>query len=347
MIDLRSDTFTVPTQAMRERMAFAEVGDDYYREDKSANRLEDYCKELFGKEGALFTTSGMLSNQLAVVSQVQRGNEVVTEYNYHINLYESAQHATFSQIVLNGRETADGVLRVPDVERAVASKPRESVYSQVELISIENTINHRQGKIFPFEELEKLRRYTRERGYLLHMDGARLFHSHVATGIPLSVYAGLVDTLNVCFSKGLGAPFGSMLLGPKETVEKARRLRVWYGSGFHQIGIYAEAAYFALTKHLPNLAEDHRLAKLMAEKLFRCTDLRIDPEAVETNMIFLDVRPLGLSVQEFEKKCGDKGLLVLGFPPDRIRLVISRNTNEKEILEAASIIEAIWSKSAA
>ena len=338
MIDLRSDTFTLPTAEMREHIAQAEVGDDYYGEDRSANRLEDYCKELFGKEDAIFTTSGMLANTLAVITQVERGNEFVTEFNYHINLYESAQHAAFCGVILNCRETSDGVLRVADVSRAIDSKPRESVYSQVQLVSIENTINHRQGKIFPLDEIKNLRNFTQQKGINLHMDGARLFHSHVVSGIPLDVYAREVDTLGVCFSKGLGAPFGSMLLGPRELIEKARRYRVWYGSGFHQIGIYAEAAYFALTRHLETLAEDHRLTKLLAEKLAQRPELGIDPASVETNMIFIDLGGLGLDVAEFETKCRERGLLLLAFPPSMARMVVCRNANESEIRKAAEIV---------
>ena len=148
MIDLRSDTFTLTSAAMRKVMARAEEGDDYYGEDKSVNRLQDYCKELFHKEDALFTTTGMLANQLAVASQVAPGNEVVTEYSYHLNLYESAQHARFCNVVLNARQTQDGILGTAEIERAISSKPREAIYAQVELVAVENTVNSRQGKIF-------------------------------------------------------------------------------------------------------------------------------------------------------------------------------------------------------
>lgn len=341
MIDLRSDTFTLPSPEMRSHMAQAEVGDDYYGEDKSANRLEGYCRELFGKEAALFTTSGMLANQLAVASQVTRGNEFVTEYNYHINLYESAQYASLAQVILNGRETDDGVLRVEDVRRAIDSKPRENTYAQVELVSIENTINSRQGKVFPFDEIRRLRAFTQERGIRLHMDGARLLHAHVATGVALDAYAREVDTLGVCFSKSLGAPFGSVLMGPKEVIDRARRLRVWYGSGFHQIGIYAEAAYFALTMQFGRLREDHRLTKLLAERLALDPHLGVRPERVETNMVFIDLAGAGVGAEEFERRCREKGLLSLVFPPNKLRLVVCRNVTEADVLRAADILRAV------
>ncbi|WP_224242536.1 threonine aldolase family protein [Hyalangium gracile] len=341
MIDLRSDTFTVPSPEMRAQMANAEVGDDYYGEDKSVNRLEHYCRELFGKEAAVFTTSGMLANQLAIISQVSRGNEVVTEYNYHVNLYESAQHASFCHVVLNGRETVDGVLRVPDVLRAIESKPRESTYSQVELVTLENTISFRQGQVFPLEEIQKLRRFTSERGIRLHLDGARLFHAHLATGIPLAAWAAEVDTIGVCFSKGLGAPFGSMLMGSKDVIERARRYRVWYGSGFHQVGVCAEAAYFALTRQMDRLNEDHRLTRLLAEKLADVPGLGVKPETVRTNMIFIDLAGARMTAEAFEARCKDLGLLVLTFPPNRIRLVVSRLVNEADVLNAARILRQL------
>ncbi len=340
-IDLRSDTFTWPSLEMRQRMAAAEVGDDYYGEDASVNRLEAYCRELFGKEAALFTTSGMLSNQLAIAAQVSAGNEVVTGYTYHVNLFESAQFAAYAHVVINGRESSNGVLSVEEVQRAIESKPRDLPYSQVELISIENTLGSHQGRVFPFEEIERLRAFSQARGIRLHMDGARLFNAHVAAGIPLHLYASMVDTLSVCFSKGLGAPFGSMLMGPREVIDRARRLRVWHGSGFHQIGIYADAAYFAITHHLSQLAEDHRLAKLLAERLAMTDGSGDDLDLVETNMVVLDCTRLGADAREFKRRCQESGLLVTVFPPNFIRLTLNRNIDEPQTLQAANILASV------
>jgi threonine aldolase len=326
---------------MREQMIFAEEGDDYYSEDKSVNRLQDYCKELFGKEDALFATTGMLANQLAVISQMKPGNELITEYTYHINLYESAQYACFCHVVLNGRETSDGILRAEDVRRAIESKPRESIYAQVELVTIENTINSSQGKVFPFPDIQSLRVFTHEHGLRLHMDGARLFNAHIATGISLAAYAAEVDTLSVCFSKSLGAPLGSLLLGPKDVIDRSRRFRMWHGSGFHQIGFCAEAAYFGLIQQLNQLTEDHRLAKLLAEKLATNPNFNVRPETVETNMVFLRLPDGGEVAREFEQRCRERGVLVFVFPPDQIRLVVCRNVNEGEIVRAAQVLNEI------
>lgn len=338
MIDLRSDTFTLTSAAMREVMARAEVGDDYYGEDNSVNRLQDYCKELFRKEDALFTTTGMLANQLAVASQVAPGNEVVTEYSYHLNLYESAQHARFCNVVLNARQTQDGILGAAEIERAISSKPREAIYAQVELVAVENTINSRQGKIFPIEGLAEIREFTASRGIALHLDGARLFNAHIATGIPLSNYAAKADTVSVCFSKGLGAPLGSMLLGPREIIERARRLRVWHGSGFHQIGICAEAAYYGLTHQLERLREDHRLTRLLAERLAVSSLFDICLSDIQTNMIYLNLTGGPSIVEEFIARAAERGVLAYSFPPHAVRLVVCRNVEEPEIVKAADIL---------
>jgi threonine aldolase len=341
MIDLRSDTFSLPSEPLRNFLTHAEVGDDYYGEDRSVNRLEDYCIELFGKEAALFTTTGMLANNLAIAAQVPRGNEIITEYNYHINLYESAQYASLCQIVTNARETGDGVLRVEDVERAIRSKPRDPLYAQVRLVSIENTISSRGGKVFPFSELQRLRSFTQQQGVRLHMDGVRIFNAHVKTGIALASYAREVDTLSIAFSKGLGAPFGAVLLGPGDVIQQARRLRVWYGSGFHKVGFQAAAALFALTQQMDQITEDHRLAKLLADQLFLRARIFIDPEEVETNIVHLDLADSGIEACHFEQKCRERGLLVMIFPPNIIRMVVCRNVNEQDILEASNVLAAV------
>lgn len=319
-------------------MAAARVGDDYYGEDPAVNRLEAYCRDLFGKEDALFVSSGMMANQLAIAAQVERGAEFITEYGYHIHLFESAQYAAFANVVLNPWHTPDGVLKPADVEDAIHSKPREKLYAQAQLVSIENTINSRQGKIFPLSVIRELRAFTREHGLLLHLDGARIFNAHVATGIPLREYACQVDTMTACFSKGLGAPFGSILLGTRETIERARRLRVRLGGGLHQSGIMAEGAFLALSTQLDSLAEDHRRAALLAQRLALYGDFGVRPAEIETNTIFLDFSNRGWSVGDFERRCYERGLGLFAFPGRRVRLMVSRGVDDAQIMRAAEII---------
>ena len=235
---------------MRHFMLQAEVGDNAYGEDKAVEQLEAYCQALFGVEAALFVTSGMLANRLAFLAQTSPGDEVITEYNYHVHFFDSAPSAAVCQIALNPLRTSDGVIRVQDVEAILHSKPRYYYFAQVKLVSIENTINGYAGKVYPYEEIIRLRAWTRQHDSKLHLDGARLFNAHVKTGIALSTYGQAVDSLSVCFSKGLGAPFGSMLMGSQALIDKAKRYKMWLGSGYHQIGFNAQAAYYALTHNI-------------------------------------------------------------------------------------------------
>ena len=337
IIDLRSDTFSLASTGMRAAMAEAREGDDYYGEDPSVNRLQDYCRELFEVEAALFTTTGMLSNLLAVGAQTQPGDEVVTASDYHVNLYESAQHAAFNHVVLNARDTAEGILNAELVQQAIESKPRDAVYAQVRLVVLENTIANRQGRIFPYSEILRLGRFSAGRGIRAHLDGARLFNAHIATGVSLAEYARAVDTVSVCFSKGLGAPVGSMLLGTRDTIERARRLRMWHGSGFHQAGFCAEAAYYALTHQLSRIAEDHELARLLAERL--AAAFPIDPETVATNMVFLPIAGGLPAAKTFSERCREQGVLVYVCPPGFIRMVVCRNVSRADILRAAEVLK--------
>nr|WP_256368958.1 GntG family PLP-dependent aldolase [Anoxybacillus sp. EFIL] len=337
---MRSDTLTLPTEEMRKVIADAIVGDDCYGEDGSVVELEEYCKQLFCVEDALFVPTGTMANQLAIKSQVTEGNEVITETNYHINFYESSSIAMLSRVVLHTCKTDDGILNVEHVEGLIHSKPRGPFYAYPQLISIENTINYYQGKVFPLKVIEQLYEFTREKNISLHMDGARLFNAHVATDIPLSNYAKLVDSLSICFAKGLGAPFGSMLMGKKEMISKARIYRKQFGAGFHQIGMYAAAALHALKHHISHLCTDHLLAKKLAIMLSEIEGLSIDPDAVETNMIFFHVNNLHTNSWQFVDRCKKKGLLLFPWLSDIVRIVVSRNVTEKDIYEAANIIEA-------
>ena len=342
MVDLRSDTVTQPSKEMRKYIATATVGDDVYGEDSSVNRLQDYCKELFGVEDALFSTSGMLSNRLAILSQTTFGDEIVLDYNYHINFFDGAAAAAICHVLLNTRSTANGILTVAEVERALKSKPRYHYFAQLKLVSIENTINGWAGKVFPFAEIKSLRQYTKDNDMALHLDGARLFNAHVKTGIALADYAAQVDTLSICFSKGLGAPFGSMLLGKKDLIEKARRFRIWLGSGVHQIGFQAAGAQYAIEHNIDNLKIDHEKTQLLKQKIRDLDKLILHPNSAETNMIQINTAKLKISSDEFIARCKEKGLLLFPWLPDIIRVVIHRDISSKDIIYAAKIIREIY-----
>lgn len=344
MIDMRSDTLTKPSIEMREVMKNAIVGDDCYGEDESVNELEEYCKELFGVRDALFIPSGTMANQIAIKAQVEEGNEIITEANYHINFYESASTAILSRAVLNCVRKKDGIINENDVKDLINSKPRGALYSKPQLVTIENTINYYQGKVFPLDKIKRLYSYTREMEISLHMDGARLFNAHIATGVPLNEYAKNVDTLSVCFAKGLGAPYGAMLMGNEKFIDAARAIRKQFGGGLHQIGMYAAAAQYALDYHLPQIKKDHQLTKEMATLLKEIPEISINVEKIETNMIFIDIKCLTNNTSEFIRLCKEHGLLIFAWLPGIVRMVISRHISREDIFKAVEIINTVVKK---
>ncbi len=339
MIDLRSDTVTKPCDKMRAYMAQAPVGDDAYGEDISINRLQDYCKDLFQVEDALFVTSGMMANRLAFMSQTNRGDEVITENSYHVNFFDSAPMSAIAGVVMNPRLSADGIIRVKDVEQAIHSKQRYDYFAQAKLISVENSINGWAGKIFPFDTLKSLYIFAQENKLSLHLDGARLFNAHVATNIALDQYARYCDTLSVCFSKGLGAPYGSMLMGTRETIHKARKYRIWLGGGIHQCGMQAAAAYYALRNNFERLKEDNHLAKYFANALLEIPGLSLNEREIETNIVQFSLNSSLKRDLNLLEQCGEQGLLLFPWLPGVFRAVIHRHITQEALDSAIRIIQ--------
>lgn len=340
MIDLRSDTLTRPDGAMRNYLINCEVGDDCYKEDQSVNRLQDKCKEIFDVEDALFVSSGTLANQIAVKAQVSEGNEIITESNYHINFFESSSTAIISRAVLNCICTEDGILTSSHIRKAIDSKPRSDLYSKPELVTIENTINYYQGKVFPLEIMKENFDFVKNNKLRIHLDGARLFNAHISSKVPLDEYARNVDTLSVCFSKGLGAPYGSMLMGDKGFIEEARIIRKQLGGGLHQIGWMTSAAEYALNNDLKNLEKDHELTKILAFEIHKIEGLEIEIDIVETNILFINVSRLSCSTDEFVIECSKKGILILKWLPGIVRIIVNKHINSKDIPKiVASFIE--------
>ena len=338
IIDLRSDTTTLPTQRLIDNMVTAEVGDYAYGDDKAYNELVDYCKDLFKVEDAIFVTSGMLANRLAIMAQTEPGDEVITDYSYHINFFDSAATAKVCGVVLNCVHSSDGILTYKLIEQAISTKPRYKTFAQVKLVTIENTINSSQGKIFPIITQKAIYEYLKKNNIGLHLDGARIFNAHVATGIPLSEYAKYTDTLSFCCSKGLGAPFGSMLLGKKDIIEKAKKYQTWLGSGYHQIGFQAKAALYALQNHISRLNEDHRLAQLLFKKLSNIQKIKL-LNKVETNMVGFDISSLQVSNNEFLDECAKSGVLLFPWLENQIRAVIHLGITEIDVEYTYQVVD--------
>ena len=336
IIDLRSDTITKPTPAMREAMAAADVGDDVFGEDPTVRKLETETAALLGKEEALFTASGTMANQLAVRAHTEPGDEILVEANAHLYYYEGGGPAALSGVMCRCLQGERGVFNSGDVESAL--RPSDPHFPRTRLVCIENTHNRGGGKIWPLERIEEVANLARLRGLQMHLDGARLWNAAVATGIAERQWAAPFDTVSVCFSKGLGAPVGSALAGSKALLARARRFRKMFGGGMRQAGIIAAGALFALQNHRARLAEDHANAKALAEGISRCKGFEIAPREVETNLVRF--RLPGTPAQEIMERLRSRGVLVLATDPFTIRAVTSLMVSAEDIrLAIKSIAE--------
>ncbi|MEN8184445.1 MAG: low-specificity L-threonine aldolase [Myxococcota bacterium] len=329
-IDLRSDTVTQPTPAMREAIASAEVGDDVYGEDPTVNRLQELAAHSLGKEAALFVPSGTMANQVAVRVHTKPGDLVLASQGAHLLLYESGGAAALSGVQIHtlGR---DGVFDPGELRSALP--PEDSHLAQVSLVAVENTHNTAGGRIFPLAALRELAAEAQANGLPLHLDGARLWNAVVASGTPASVWAEPFDTVSFCLSKGLGAPVGSLLCGSRERIGHAHRIRKMLGGGMRQAGLLAAAGLHALEHHVDRLAEDHENAARLATGLEKL-GLAVDPQP-ETNLVLFRVEDtLG-----FLRETRAREVLVNPVAPGRFRAVTHLDVSRSDVEEALGRID--------
>jgi len=333
LYDLRSDTLTKPSPAMRAAMAEADVGDDAYGEDPTVRRLEAQVAQLLGKESALFVPSGTMANQIALLVHTRRGDEVVVGEGTHCMNFEGGAAAAWSgvQFAVVGR---GGLFSTEQMLGAI--KPQNESLPQAALVVVENTHNLSGGRVFPKSECDRLAEAARARGLALHMDGARLWNAAVATGMTPAVLAAPFDTVSVCFSKGLGAPVGSAFVGSHERVRAARRFRKMLGGAMRQSGILAAAALYALEHNRERLAEDHDAAHGFAARLSGIFGLEVAP--VETNIVMLKVD--GADAGEIAQRAAERGVLVHALGP-LLRAVTHLDIKRQEVFEAANILAEV------
>jgi threonine aldolase len=336
IIDLRSDTITKPTEAMRQAMAQAPVGDDVFAEDPTVNLLQQRVAEMLGKPAALYVPSGVMSNQLAIKSHTQPGDEVIVERDSHIFNYETGAPSILSSVQLHTLAGQRGVLRAEQLAPAV--RPSAYYMPRTALICLENTHNRAGGTIYPIEEIRKIRDFAKALGIRMHLDGARLWNASVASGIPVSEYAQYFDSVSVCFSKGLGAPVGSALVGPEDLIQRARKFRKILGGGMRQAGIIAAGALYALEHNIGRLKEDHEKARLFAEKVANNSTLSIDSKSVQTNMVVVDISKTGKSTGEILEILRSKNVLLTDATYTSIRAVTHLDVTTEQVLRAAEII---------
>ena len=337
-IDLRSDTVTRPSAGMREAIARAEVGDDVYGDDPTANSLEERVAQLFGKEAGLFAPTGSLANQLGIRTLVKHGQELITETNSHIVRAELGAGAVFSGITTRTWLGDRGILKAEDA-LAIARPDSGPYLVSTTAIAVENTHNFGGGSVQPIEEIRKLRAGADAMELALHLDGARIWNAHVASGIDFKEYGRFFDTISVCLSKGLGAPVGSVLLSTRERIAEARVWRKRYGAGMRQIGLLAAAAHYALDHNIDRLAEDHRRAKQIAVALHKVNSTVINPDHVETNIVGLDLAALPFSAAEFAARCKEKGLWISALGPKFARLVTHMDFDDAQCDQSIEILK--------
>ncbi|SOE02821.1 threonine aldolase family protein [Blastococcus haudaquaticus] len=332
LVDLRSDTVTKPTPGMRRAMAEAEVGDDVYAEDPTVTALEERTAELFGHEAALFVPSGTMGNQIGMRLVCEPGQEVLCDADAHVVTYEMGAAAAIFGISTRTVVSSGGRLDAAQLIEQV--RPKDNWHlTATAAIAVENSHNRGGGLVQPLDQLQALWDWSRQADVAVHLDGARIWNAHVASGVPLSTYGGLADTASVCFSKGLGTPVGSVLVGSAERIATARLWRKRLGGGMRQVGVLAAACTYALDHHLGRLSEDHEHAQLLAKRL------GVDPSSVETNMVVLDDVEAPL-VAEAAKA---EGVLVSQVSARKIRLVTHLDVDRAAIDRAADVLERLLS----
>ena len=336
MIDLRSDTVTRPTPAMRRAMAEAEVGDDVLGDDPTVAALERRTAQILGKETAVYMPSGTMTNQVAVRTWTEPGDEIIIEAGAHTYFFESGGPAALSGVMCRLIQGERGLFTADQV-RAVL-RPANEHFPRTRLLCVENTHNRGGGTVWPIRQVAEVAAVAREAGLRVHLDGARLWNASVAAGVPEKDYAAHFDSVSVCFSKGLGAPVGSALAGTREFIARARRFRKMFGGGMRQAGIIAAGALYALEHHRERLAEDHANARRLAEGLAGLAGIEIDPATVETNIVVFLVK--GMPAPRLIERMGKVGVLMLARDSTSIRAVTNLDVTRAQIEETLEKVAA-------
>jgi threonine aldolase len=338
-IDFRSDTVTKPSPGMMNAIAGAEVGDDVFRDDPTVLRLEDKIAELFDKEAAVFVPSGTMGNQVALKTLSQPGWELLCERQCHIVNYEVGGPAVHSSLLVNMIDTEYGAITAEQVEKSIRA---EDIHCAVtKIVALENTHNCHGGTIYPLDEILRIREVADRHDLLMHLDGARIWNAHVASGIPLADWGRPFDSISVCLSKGLGAPVGSVVIGSREFITGALRTRKLFGGGMRQVGILAAAGLYAIENNIARLKEDHEKAWLLAEGLNNLEGFRVDLKRVQTNIVIVDIAGIGKTPDEMMHELDKNDVLAVPFGPTQLRFVTHLDVSMEECQKALEIIKGL------
>jgi len=338
MIDIRSDTVTRPSKGMLEAIMKAQVGDDVFGEDPSVNELQERCAEITGKEKALFTPTGCMANQLAVKAHTKQGDEVIVERESHILNYETSAPSVISNVQLYPVPGFYGVMSPEDIEKHI--RPKDYYFPLTSLICLENTHNRAGGTIQPLDNIKAISDIAKKYGLKMHLDGARIFNASIATGLSVKEYSSYFDSISFCFSKGLGAPVGSVLCGSSEFITLAHKWRKILGGGMRQAGILAGAAIYALDNNVDRLSEDHEKAKFFANEISQIDGIKIEPENVQTNIVIFSTMKYKKS--EFMALLREKGVIISSGSFENLRTVFHLDVSMEEVKKAVGIIKELF-----
>ena len=339
-IDLRSDTVTRPSKKMLEAMMRAEVGDDVFGEDPTVNALQERVASMFGKEAALFVPSGTMGNEVCIKVHTQPGDEIILDEDSHIFVYETSAPSLLSGVQMKTIPNHRGVITVDQIKKAI--RPSAYYMPRTRLVCLENTHGRSGGTVFPLAEIKKIRELAFEQHFVMHLDGARLWNASVASGIETKEYAQYFDSLSVCFSKGLGAPIGSIIIGSKEFIEQARKYRKIFGGGMRQVGILAAAALYALDNNIERLKEDHAKAKYFAGQISKIKKFQINLEDVQTNMAIVDIAYTGKTQSEVLQLLKSKGVLLTPERHTCVRAVFHLDASMDEVKKAVEVFNSLF-----
>jgi threonine aldolase len=342
IIDLRSDTVTLPTEEMLEAMKHAKLGDDVFGEDPTVNQLQDMAAQRMGKEAALLVPSGTQANLVSVMSNTTRGELVFLESQSHIYWYEAGGISAVAGLLPWPIKSETGAIDPADLEAAI--RPRNVHFPEPTLVCIENTHNRHGGTIMKPAQIKALSQIAKEHGLKMHMDGARIFNAAIGLGVDVKEFTRHVDSLMFCLSKGLSCPIGSLVVGSREFIEKARRARKVLGGGMRQAGVIAAPGIVALEKMVERLREDHENAKFLAEKMAKLNGIKLNMENVQTNMVSFELDPTKVTDEVFLKGLKDNGVLALAQSKNKIRFVTHYGIRREHVEKAAAIIESMLNK---
>ncbi len=340
MIDLRSDTVTLPTRAMRKAVFEAEVGDDVYGEDPTVNRLQELAADMIGKEAAMLVPSGTMGNQIAVLTHCRPGTEVILEADSHIYYYEAAAASVFAGVQPRPLPGRRGSLPADLVEWAI--REDDVHLPPTSLICVENTHNRAGGTVVPLEDMKAVYDVACRHNLPVHLDGARIFNASIASGVAAKEFTACTTSVQFCLSKGLGAPVGSIIAGSKDFIAEARRWRKRLGGGMRQAGIFAAAGIVALETMIDRLAEDHANARLLADGLAALKGIEFNPDDVDTNIII--VKPTAMSIQRLGYELEKRGILTVVIEPDRVRFTTNKDVNRSDIERTIAAVKDILAK---